>query len=197
MTLAFPAAAKIREMRLGIACDADSAQRAITRDNPIPPHMREIWRGEMLLANLTLADIATVQAFIEYLDGSVDPFSLGLSRYSQPSTLSGTIAATAVRGKDTVTVNFSSTGQTLRAGTLLTIGSISSGSFQLVEALEDVTSAASTVVRIAPRVRYAYSIGTAVAAGSVTAKFKLTDDLAEASREISYGMCSLRFAESL
>jgi hypothetical protein len=172
------------------------ARRGLTLKGPYAATMREFWAGQILLADLSRADMAALVAFFESLDGRVTPFGITLATgfASAGTTASGTIDAVNP-GADRVRVTVAG-NPTLPAGTLLGIGA-TDGVYQLCEVLQQSTADGATDARIAPRIRNVFGASTPVAVGSVTGKFNLAGDDLDVAFNTSYGSLAINVIEAL
>lgn len=189
-----PPFVKIKEYRLGIRLARENdPTRPLTRSRPYSVALAERWEGELLFAPLLAADAKRLLAALERLDGKVSPFALTLKGgvVGQASTSTAVLTAAPALGTDTLPLSVS--GAELEPGTLVTVGDLNSGPFQLFEVLE-TTSAGVTV---APRVRASFSSSSPVAVGTVTAKFQRASDAADVADYIGHSLISLSIVEAL
>ncbi len=196
-----PATGKIRELRLGIKAPTANLSRGINLKSPYAAMAREIWAGQILWADLSRADMAGLIAFFESLDGRVTPFGVTLAAgfasqlVGGSASASGTLAAAVARGADRVKISITGS-PTLAMGTLVGIGD-TAGVYQMCEVVQAAAANGSADIIIAPRIRYAFSAATAVTAGTVTGKFKLTGDDLDQRFNPSYGSLTLDVIEAL
>lgn len=195
-----PSYAKIVEARLAIDAPDYGAQSPLSGFAQYGQRVAEMWRGQLLFAAMSRPNALAFAAFLAGLDGRVAPFLLpakdGYLSRSLASPVSGTLSGAAVRGADTVLIATANTGITVKRGTLLGIGDPQSAQYQLCEALEQVTSAATFTVRVAPRIRYAFAGGTAVVFGAVSFKLLLaSDELTGLESTITHGNASIDVVE--
>lgn len=195
---ALPASLKIVELRLAIQLAGEHPRRVGNKSRMPSAPLAEIWRGSVTFAALSQSDLMQAIAKLEAYDGRATAFGLPLKQgfATHTNSVSGTLAATTTRGKDTIAVTCSTLTE-ITAGTLLQIGTAGDAGAQLVEVLEDVTVTTATLVRIAPRIRTAIASGTAVTGGNITAAFKRVGDKIDSSFATDSGMLTLEFVEAL
>lgn len=188
-----PAYAAIRELRLYVSVAGQDQRRVTNRKRAPGPIFGELWRGSVAFASLNRERNAGIAAVLASCDGRVNQLKLPLTAgFASHSASANTLAATTVAGQDTITLG---TGATITPGTLVTLGTIGSGTYQL---LEIVASVSSTVHHVAPRVRYAFSSGATLAIGSVTGLFEVaTDELGGVSHGPSYGSVAVDLIEAI
>lgn len=198
-TAALPSWANIKELRLAIGVATDDATRALNRKRPFVSPFRELWQGQILFRPMTRGEFDGLMASLETLEGRSLPFKVELKagKFSQTSTPTSCTVVSAVQGAATIGLNLGSSGATVRRGTLISIGNIDSGDFQLFEVVEDVPATITAIVRVAPRVRHAFSGGTAGAVGAVFAKLKLAESKVSAQADISSGIAAISVVEAL
>lgn len=192
-TLILPSYAKLRELRLGVDAPGDDGFRPLNKKRAVGPRIGEIWAGEALFAGLNRAQIAALGAFFASCDGRVNAFGLPLAAgfASLTSALTLTLAAATTAGQDYLDFGASA----ISPGTLLTVGSIDSATFQLFEVVAAKSSAAHYV---SPRVRLPFASGAAVTIGTVSGKFKLDRDAIEGwQSNASNGTMSVPILEAL
>lgn len=193
-----PASFKIVELRLAIGAAGDNPRRQLNKSrNPMLP-FAEMWRGQIVFATVGRSDAVAQHAALEAFDGKVTAFGVTLKQgfATHSNSLSGTLAAAAVAGADTISLT-SGTLTDLAAGTLLQIGTPGDANYQLVEVLEPVSVKAAVSVYIAPRIRYAINSGTAVTGGNVTAALKLAKDELGATFDIDNGVLAVDVVEAI
>lgn len=198
-TASLPNGSNIRELRLAVEIASDDVTRALNRKRPFATPYRELWRGEVLFRPMARLELDALLAALEALEGRSLPFKLELkagkfSRVSVPTTCS---VVSATRGASTITLNLGASGATVRRGTLVTVGTIDGGDFQLFEVVEDVAASTAAVVRVAPRVRHAFAPFTAGAVGTVFAKLKLAESKVGAQADVSSGVVAISVVEAL
>lgn len=198
-TAVLPGGSNIRDLRLAIEIAADDVTRALNRKRPFASPYRELWRGQILFRPMTRAEQDALLAALEALEGRSLPFKIELKagKFSRASTPTTCTVVSAVRGASTIGLNLGSSGSTVKRGTLITVGNIDAGDFQLFEVVEDVTASTSATVRVAPRARHAFSGGTAGAVGAVFAKLKLAESKADAQADLSSGVVAIDVVEAL
>ena len=193
-----PASFKIVELRLSISAAGDNPRRQLNKSrNPMLP-FAEMWRGQIVFATVGRNDALAQHAALEAFDGKVTAFGVTLKQgfATHANSFSGTLAAAAVAGADTISLT-SGTLTDLQAGTLLQIGAADAANYQLIEVLEPVSVKDAVTVYIAPRIRYAINSGTAVTGGDVTAALKLAKDELGATFDIDNGMLAVDVVEAL
>jgi len=158
----------------------------------------EMWRGQVVFAATNRSDALAQHAALESFDGKVTAFGVTLKQgfATQSNAFSGTLAAAAVAGADTILLQ-SGTLTDLKVGTLLQIGTPGDANYQLVELLDDVSVKSAVSAYVAPRIRYAINSGTAVTGGNVTAALKLAKDDLAATYDIDNGMLAVDVVEAL
>lgn len=198
-TASLPSGSNIRELRLAIEVAADDVTRPLNRKRPFAAPYRELWTGQILFRPMTRAELDALLAALEALEGRSLPFKVELKagKFSRVSTPTTCTVVSAVRGSSTIGLNLGSSGATVKRGTLITVGNIDAGDFQLFEVVEDVTASPSATVRVAPRVRHAFSAGTAGTVGAVFAKLKLAESKADAQADLSSGIVAISVVEAL
>lgn len=197
MVAALPAYAKISELRLCIKAPSLEATRPLNLKAPYDNPFREMWAGEIVLADMSIDNALAFQGWAESLDGRVTPFSVQLKEgvYSQTCSASATLFAAPSIGADRLALNVA--GGSIRKGTLLTIGNIDAREYQMFEALETVAAGECVPLAIAPRIGFAFDITAQVAVGDVSAKLTLATDELEASLRLSKGVAVLSVREAL
>lgn len=193
-----PASFKIVELKLSIALAGDNPRRQLNKSrNPALP-FAEMWQGSIAFAAVNRADAVAQHAVLEAFDGKVTAFGVTLKQgfATHANSFSGTLAAAAVAGSDTISLS-SGTMTDLKAGTLLQIGTPGDANYQLVELLDDASIKTAVSVYIAPRIRYAINSGTTVTGGDVTAVLKLNKDELQAAFNIDNGAVSVDVIEAV
>lgn len=175
-TATLPAYAKIRELRLAVEVQSDNAFRVLNRKNPVGPRLTEMWRGEVLFAAMSRANVHAFHAWLAALDGRVLPFALPFANgfSSKAATQSGSLVSTVALGARTITV--SGLGSAPVVGTMGKMGDIDTGAYHLFEVVAATPSGGNYVLEIAPRMRKALASGATVNLGAVSGKFRLDND---------------------
>lgn len=195
--LTLPAIAKIVEMRMRILVPLSDPKLALNRRMPIGPAFREMWLYEVALAPVAPEDTRKLVAALERMDGKINPFTFSLKSFSRAASLTASVVAAPATGSVTVRLNFTPTGVMLKRGTLISLGDITTSTYQVVEVLADVLTASDTTVTIAPRVRRKFTTGSAVAVANVQAKAKLNSDDISNSRTPTSGVVSFSALEAI
>lgn len=200
MVSTIPAAAKIREARLRISTRTEDHQRPTNLKSLRPPTYSEAWDAEFLFAAMTRADALAVTAFFEALDGPVAPFAVPLAAgyLSRSVTTTAALATVPPRGADVVDITASPL-VTLQPGTLIAFGTITDADYQVCEVIETASPVAGVLaVRIAPRVRYLWTLATAVTIGAVNGKFRLRGrDGLDATLSVTTGVLTVKASEAI
>lgn len=193
-----PAAAKVREWRLAIGMTDDKSASPLTLREKHSAALREMWSGQLLLAAAGVETIDAIGAWVDSLDGRVNPFRVSLPAgvTGQAAAFAAALAAVPALGSDRIKLTPSPTSGTILAGTLLTVGTITSDPFQLFEVVEDATVGATVTLRVAPRVRRVFDIGATVAMGSVEARLRLSSDMQDGQRDPITGSFTLAVVEA-
>lgn len=191
---ALPSFAKIRELRLGVRhAREDDPLRPTTRSRPFAPSHSERWQGEMLFAPLASAKARELCAFLEGQDGRVSPFLVTLTAGKFGADVAATAAVAVAPALGTDVVSLTVTGGPIVPGTLLTLGDPQSGPFQLFEAV----AVSGGNVTVAPRVRAAFTTGSAVTIGTVQAKLCRAQDTFDLADYVGHSLLSLTVVEAL
>lgn len=197
---ALPSYANIRELRLSVVTRDNEAKRALTRKQPFALQVREMWQGQVLFRNMSPPQVHELLATFEGLKGRVEPFKLELKagKFSRTCPVSsGTLAAVPVRGQNFLTLNLGAGGGTIRRGTLIGLGDIEAGPYQLFEVTADAAISTATNVEIAPRVRYGFAGSTPATVGTVFALLKMASDTITAQVDLTSGAVTANVVESL
>lgn len=191
-----PAYAKVIELRLAIPMPSDPMMRPADLDVPGSTPYREMWAGEIVIADMHKDNAKAFAAWAASLDGRVNPFRMTLTAGKFSRAYSGTsaLAATPVLGADRIQLDLDAT---LKRGTRITVGDVETSTFQLFEVLQDVSPNPGAVVRVAPRVRVAFTGSETVVCGTVQAKLKLASDSIDVAISIARGVAGMTVEESL
>lgn len=190
--------ANIIELQLAIDVANTDADRPLSRRRVPVSTLTEIWRGQIALAPKDSPSHRALIAFLERRDGRVSPFGAELKSgfASRGANITGTLASVPAIGAGSITVTVTG-AQTVRAGTLLTIGNIDVPPYQLCEVLADATGTGSLVLSIAPRIRYTFPGASAVAIGTVTGRFRMTADDISQDAQPGRGVVTLDVIEDV
>lgn len=177
--MTWPLAARIREARLRIVAPDYGAQHTLHKRGMYGPRIGEHWAGELVLAALSRHDALAMEAWHASRQGRLQPFVVpaGAGFMTHPAFGVGFVIGIAQLGMNYLDVAISG-GQTLPAGTLLSIGSATADAFQTVEVLTELTTTGSTqTVAIAPRIRHSFPDLTPIALhANATFRLRLRDD---------------------
>lgn len=196
-TATLPAYAKIRELRLAVEVQSDNAFRPLNRKNPVGPRLTEMWRGDVLFADMSRANVHAFHAWLAALDGKVLPFALPfvLGFSSKAATQSGSLVSTVALGARSITV--SGLGSAPVVGTMGKSGDIDTGDYHLFEVVTVTPSGANYILEIAPRMRKALASTATINLGAVNGKFRLDNDTLDGWRSgPSHGSISIPVIEA-
>lgn len=176
--LQWPSNARPAEIRMMIANDpAEAARSRLDYRAKYGPALRETWRLEMAVAPMLEADTLALEYLIEQAGGRVTPFRVPMlaNVHTLAATASVALAADTTRGADTIELDIATAD--VSAGTLISLGDITTNTFQLFEVLEDAEIGTGVAVKIAPRVRYEFEAGADIEIGAACeGKFRLASD---------------------
>jgi hypothetical protein len=195
----FPATARIVELQLAVATvNFANGERPLNGKRAPGPGFTEAWRGQIAFAPMNAADHRAFVAYLESLDGRVNPFALRLKGgfASQAVAASATVATAPPRGAGSISVTFGA-AVSLLPGTLIALGDYTSSTFQLVELLDAATGSGTQTLNIAPRIRKGFSVGAAVSFGTVKGVFTLAGDTLAQSATLDHGAVTLDVIEAL
>jgi hypothetical protein len=191
-----PSYLKPVDARLVVRNATDEQKSEINLRNPVPYGFREVLFLEAAFAPIAAAYVSALQAWVEALDGRVTAFKMPMTPRVWGAECSATIAisATTTRGSGEIPVTVTGT---IPAGALIGVGDIET-TYQMFEVLEAATSA-TTALKVAPRVRHAFTTSAAVVVGSsVYGRFKLaSDESGGVALRLDRGVISLAAVEAI
>ena len=161
----------------------------LSRQGYYAPHLSEVWTGQVALPARNPAQLKVLQAFLAGLHGRANSFGLPVlnGHFNTSPAVTGTLTATAVPGAETLTLS-----DAVTVGTLFSVGSISSGNYQVFE----VFAVSGLTVSVSPRVRYGFASGAAFTSANVKMKMRLLSDAdGKTDATPSHGMCTLNLVE--
>lgn len=202
MAETLPSFAKVSELRMRVAYADDVPRSAMTLRLQGAVKLREVWAVEIAFARLAASQAQELLAFFERVDGRAVPWivpaKVGITTQSPSHT--ATLTAATVAGQDFINLTVSPAAGTLVAGTMVSLGTIGSDSYQALELLDtvDVPASGKVSVGVAPRLRYVFASGATVNFATPALRLKLASDAAgEHTYSISHGVVSVSAIESL
>lgn len=190
--ITLPAYAKIRELRMRIVLAKQEQVRVGNLKRMAGPTFSEQWQAKVAFASLSRQNNAALAAIIASCDGKSGTLALPLAAgYATRTASDTTLLDATVPAQDYI--NIANSGIIYSVGTLLAIGTID-GTFQLVEVVERPSP---VTMRVAPRIRYVFSAGTAVAASGISGRFRLASDIIEPDHGPSYGSLAVNLIEAI
>ena len=153
----------------------------------------DTWAVTMEIDSRSGDDAATLEAYVNYLQGGIHTAEFGHFARPQPrgSVLSATLFLNAAKGASSIVIGTSS-GQTVQAGDLLKVSGL------LLQCSESVTATGTTTtVKLVNRLRKDLTSNTHVDFDNPKIKWRLDSRSSVSSDEGGSGPVTLRFSEDV
>ena len=196
-----PSYANISELQLRIVSPDDAGRLVANLKIPAASKYRELWAGQVAFAAMSVATLNKFLGWLDQFDGRLTAFGITLANgvASIAPTHTATLASTTTAGQASLALTCSPTSGTIKAGTLLTIGTNTADAYQVVEVLADATvTAGAATVEVSPRIRWIFSAGATVTLGATNLRVRLaSDDIPGHKFNPSHGVITLDVIEAV